>query len=943
MMIRYGSNATVSDANSLIKSGQPLLFVFKYSDLGASSGNTSKGWTLTESAYNFIVSSGITEAELDAKAIVTVTAPFTGGITFAGTEAMQMVPMGRNNSTPSFIVDEFRMGTNLADVVALEPVGEGISSVLNGEFNPWNTVKWSNWYDNCGHVIKPFILDTSVTFADYPFGDWNPKLSGTVHLFEILDNMSYQIDGNGTVIDVCQPQVANKSLTEYYAASASGANPSINRNDDWHPWTCFYVDQGATTVTAGTMIENFLIAGFSFGVKTKHSHQRTLTVKNCEFYRNVWAFFARGKNVSCISNTVAESFSGGVYGEYNSCNWQFLGNDFHDNQVNDMAQSFGDIVLDSCYDYLILSNSFGPAYSTNVVPRHHTAVSMFRNAGENRDIREHAVHDILIRDNTFDSYHLAVDIAARMGVVDEKDMSLEGRCYVHDIIVENNLFTNCIIGAKVNSERNDLTDNRFTECEKDIVLHCVFYKNINNLISQANGSRADVWLWSQSEDYELYSDYCFYQKDGGSRVHESITDDNKLFHVVTNGQVTIHAPSRTAGDPLFTAQVVLENDLVLGPDLQDMFASGATPVDIAVADYAAHLDGDEVAVIWDTPVSVLNEDGVSNEYYSIIIYDQWGLELDRCGRSTQRWARIAGGNMLEGKGFIHDDDEAEIAAIFSGPEKEVYPVYIFRRGFALSDDYLDADRVVKLLPNNTLPWVDIAVGNFTNDAAGYDEIALISSNASSGSEHWIHYCKPSDAGWSSQTTALSHRMHLIAAGNFDTNDALDEIAGTYPGDLGLSTYPVDLFKVGDSGGYLTNYLAKVPSPWTGIAAGNFDPADSGDEVAVAASTKTTGYYRIGVYDPVNKFFKKFLSPIMGVPSTALDAGAIQINSNGLALTEQTVDVAYESNDAAEITSWGDFIAVLPLAPQTNSIPLFWTNVDPQSDADMFWRTVPLYR
>ena len=250
---------------------------------------------------------------------------------------------------------------------------------------------------------------------------------------------------------------------------------------------------------------------------------------------------------------------------------------------------------------------------------------------------------------------------------------------------------------------------------------------------------------------------------------------------------------------------------------------------------------------------------------------------------------------------------------------------------------------MKLLSNNTLPWVDIAVGNFTNDAAGYDEIALISSNPSFGSEYRIHYYKPSDVTWSSQTTALPHQMHIIAAGNFDTNDVLDEVAGTYPGSLFLGAYPVDLFQVGDVGNYNTNILASVPQPWDGIAAGNFNTNDDADEIAVVASIPTSGFYRINAYDPETKFFKQFLSPIMGVPAAALDAGCINISSNGLIATEWTEGTAHEDNDAEEITSWGDFIAVLPSVAQTNSIQLFWTNVDPQSDEDMFWRTVPLYR
>jgi hypothetical protein len=87
---------------------------------------------------------------------------------------------------------------------------------------------------------------------------------------------------------------------------------------------------------------------------------------------------------------------------------------------------------------------------------------------------------------------------------------------------------------------------------------------------------------------------------------------------------------------------MLGADWLTGNNMKDVMAAGGTPIDIAVGDYWVDNPGDEIAVIWDTPISNVDY----TDYYTISIYDTNGIEINHCGRSTVKWAAIASGNFI---------------------------------------------------------------------------------------------------------------------------------------------------------------------------------------------------------------------------------------------------------------------------------------------------------
>ena len=116
--MRYGSDWETSTSDTAIKvDGETFLLVFKYPDMGAVSGADGLGWALTASQYDSIASGGLTEVELNATASLLITNSFSSD-SLVGNATMQFTAIGRNNSTPSFYVDEYRVGTSLDDVVA---------------------------------------------------------------------------------------------------------------------------------------------------------------------------------------------------------------------------------------------------------------------------------------------------------------------------------------------------------------------------------------------------------------------------------------------------------------------------------------------------------------------------------------------------------------------------------------------------------------------------------------------------------------------------------------------------------------------------------------------------------------------------------------------------------------------------------------------------------
>ncbi len=131
--VRYGS-AWSTTTDSKVKDGTTLLFVSKFPDLGASSGSSARGWGMTATEYDSMMSNGgVSEANLDSYAGIQITKAFSANESMAGNVTMQLVPLGRNNSTPSFYIDELRLGTDVADVVAIpEPATLGVVILFGG-------------------------------------------------------------------------------------------------------------------------------------------------------------------------------------------------------------------------------------------------------------------------------------------------------------------------------------------------------------------------------------------------------------------------------------------------------------------------------------------------------------------------------------------------------------------------------------------------------------------------------------------------------------------------------------------------------------------------------------------------------------------------------------------------------------------------------------------
>ncbi|MEA2069101.1 MAG: PEP-CTERM sorting domain-containing protein [Verrucomicrobiota bacterium] len=131
--VNYGG-AWSTSVDPAVKDGTTLLFVSKFSDLGAATGDSSRGWGMTASEYDSMMANGgVSETNLDTYAGIQITKAFSANETMAGNVSMQLVPIGRNSSTPSFYVDELRLGTTVNDVVAIpEPATLGLVVLIGG-------------------------------------------------------------------------------------------------------------------------------------------------------------------------------------------------------------------------------------------------------------------------------------------------------------------------------------------------------------------------------------------------------------------------------------------------------------------------------------------------------------------------------------------------------------------------------------------------------------------------------------------------------------------------------------------------------------------------------------------------------------------------------------------------------------------------------------------
>jgi hypothetical protein len=351
-------------------------------------------------------------------------------------------------------------------------------------------------------------------------------------------------------------------------------------------------------------------------------------------------------------------------------------------------------------------------------------------------------------------------------------------------------------------------------------------------------------------------------------------------------------------------------------DLSEVYSTGAAAIDIAVGDFWVDYPGDEIAVIWDTTVSNIQ----GTNYYTIIIYDSNGIEINRCGKSTVKWESITAGNFVQ-IGCCETSDE--IAAVPATAINGYYPIYIFGRGRG------DASAV--MLPTNTEKIVDIAGGNFRTATDSYDEIAAVYAGGSSR----ITFCKPTEASWTAITTGTAS-LTKIASGNFDGDSSNgDEIAG-----INGTSSQIYFYKPAATTNYATAGKTGL-AVWTDITGGEFNNSSTRDEVAVASSAAVEGIYPVSYYSQSwSSPFKQTKTYVLAVQTKALSSGSFAVGAK-LGMYEQVNGL--NSNDyGAVIGSWGQHIAVLPCAVQTITEPIFWLNTNSASTQE-YLKVMPIFR
>lgn len=823
-----------------------------------------------------------------------------------------------------------------------------VSTVLGtsgGVFDPWDTTKWAAWYSG-GKLNDYFEIDCNVTFASGTSSSspWHPSLSDSLkttgYIFYLSnDCRGVTINGNSAFIDLRPDTYSLSTLYSFAWMYSDSSLYGISK--------CFYVSQSLDGTKPATIIKNLWMKGFVQAIRTSSGQRHPLTIQDCEFRFNQWSIYLSGENTTVSSCGILHGLKGGIYSGSGSGRNYIIGNDFQDNDI-EQSTLYGDMAVDTGHHSLI-------AYNNHLAPTggsYHVALKMYRNFGESSSLRENSPNQNIIRSNNISGYSVGYEIGARMGKSEDADydMAQEARDYASYNLFEDNNIYNTTIGIKLNTSGNTIRGNTFTSVTKPIVLHCVFYSLTETTINNQAGT--GVYYWFKSSDYSSYSSWFPYQAQRSAGVAESA----KLIHIhsdygapsyqsYTGSATILKTPSLLVGsanrvpdlsgdqymnfldlsvfgqywkrtdsavdnnfcngaDINFNGSVnaadlsKVSSSWLCGNNMADVYASGGKPIDIAVGDFWVGNAGDEVAVIWDAPVS--NIDGTN--YYSIIIYDSNGIEINRCGRSTVRWGSIAAGNFVN---IGNSETGQEIAAVHSAAVSGYYPVYVFGRG--------RSDPNKTMLTTNTTPIIDIVGGNFTTDTDSYDEIAVLYSGGTS-----ISYIKPTVSTWTSTTTNTANLVK-IAAGNFDGSTSNgDEIAG-----ITASNGLIYFYRRGGTSYFATAGSSGLPV-WTAIGAGDFDTVTNREEIAVASSVATDGVYRISYYVSGSATAYKYNDQeILGVPVLALDGGKLYISSR-LGFYER-VDGFYCSYYKPVVEAWGKHAVVLPSAAQTTQIPLFWLN------------------
>lgn len=680
-----------------------------------------------------------------------------------------------------------------------------ISEVLKGKddlFDPWNQDKWSAWYKN-GEIIEPFEIDRSITFSprDTPWifsTETFEKIHGkTAAIFPIIGGEPWIIDGNHVTLDARTPAAKAFTIQDWYTKKYRGEEVVIRVHG-------FKFKQRGPAA-APSVLRNISLMGFWRAVDTAFIKEHPpIHLENITARLNVCGFYTNGARGVIRNCNVIENIMMGIYADQESNGWLIENNTFQNNAFAGV-RSWSAITLDSCYNYDIRNNRF---LAPTAPPRdYHSAITLYRNQGEKKDIREHSASWNLIETNTFQGYHQAIDVGIRMGRRGSEtltNLALEGRCYVDYNTIRNNTFEDCVIGILMRTGFNAVDSNRFNNVRKPIALVNAFYTLQQNRIT--NQENDEVAVWAELAQYPDYLKYVANHNEPGRELGANIKAEQKLFHVISPegrpkfsdpGAATLVVSDKMAGFPKDHA-VPAYNHFQITAEKASKLGFSNKPIDIAIGQYASARPRGDFAAIFDQPCSKIG----NTDYYSIILYDQNGAEFERCGRSKKRWSKIVAGNFLRDTGARLINSNHEVAAVSSEPDENgCYPVYIFRKGIA--------EPGAVLMRDNKHPVKALAAGRFKNGPDGYEELAVIREGSSQ-----IMLIKPSDSKWVRSIEAGPTALATITTGEFNGNpDDGDEIAA-----LSESEGPILLFKTGHQGAYATTGHS---AQWKLLAAGKF--------------------------------------------------------------------------------------------------------------------------
>lgn len=801
-------------------------------------------------------------------------------------------------------------------------IAKPISDVLEPDdqtFDPWNQERWADWYQN-GELVKPFIIDRSVTFAPRTepwvfsldrFERMNGKASAVFH---IPGEEPVIIDGNNVVLDTQKPEYRDWTAKDWH-------EKTFDREVIYPKVFAFRFQQSGSS-DSPSVLKNITITGFWRGVETKHhDHQLPVIWENITARRNFCAFYTTGSNGIIRNCRVFENLAMGIYADQASYDWTIESNSFRDNGAAG-TRSWADITLDACYSYTIRGNEFLPPSGAS--KDYFCAISLYRNQGERDDIREYAVSWHRIEGNHFQGFNIAVDVGVRTGMKPSRvlsNLAQEGRSYASYNFILNNSFEDCRIGILLRTGFNKVSGNVFENTEVPIALHNIFYALHNNII--INQPNEKVALWSKLPEFEAFEKHVAFYDGVGSQIGAS----EKLYHVISPtgtpsftdpGEATLIVSDSLVELPKEDADPSNYNAVSISPERAKAAGFDNKPVDIAIGKFAESRSAGDFALIFDQPSSQVDD----KKYYSIYLFDQNGREFDRTGRSEKRWSKIVAGNFLPDSGEYVQDANDEIAAVSSEPDKNGhYPVYIFRKGIAKPAEIL--------LKDNTVPIVDLAAGNFNKEGDDYDEIAILLENTNT-----IRLAKPSSTIWSAEIQTGDAEITAIVAGELDGDaDNGDEIAAISKG-----AAPISLFKVGGSKAYATSGPAEE---WQRITVGKFRDNDSVREQLAAVRSSGDGF-SISFFDmDSEEAFQTIAAPLPGgIPIQIVGGHYI------------TPDADFDTSEGPQLRGLippaaqrpaGGQLAILPVTSKDSIPVLAWIQVVAEEQPEVPLQIVPILK